>query len=85
MVIITLRRTSSLVRDLVEEGYNYVSTAIFRSDPSEKHFSKYRQMRGGSLREVKNSELILKISRVLKENINFWDEKCTYTIIPVNL
>ena len=39
----------------------------------------YRHISGGrflvSLREVKNSEKFLKISSIVKENINFWEEE----------
>ena len=42
-----IRGTSSLIRDLREEGYNFVLTAIFQSDPLESHFNEYRQMSGG--------------------------------------
>ena len=68
-LINTLKRTTSLIRDLLEEDYNYVLTATFQSDPLERHLNKYRQVGGGrflvSLREVNNSEKILKISSVL--------------------
>ena len=50
-------------------------TARFLSNPLEGHLDKYRQMNDDrflvSLREVSNSEMILKISSVLKENIHF--------------
>lgn len=69
-LITTLRGTSSLIRDLKEEGYNYVLTVRFQNDPRVRHFSKYIQMSGGrfleSLREVNNSEKILIINSVLK-------------------
>ena len=60
------------------EGYEYVLTSRFQSDPLERRFSQYRQMSGGrflvGLSEVNSSEKILKISSLLKENINFWEE-----------
>ena len=46
-LVITLQSTSSLIEDLLFEGYNYVLTSRFQSDPLERHISKYRQMSGG--------------------------------------
>ena len=58
-LITTLKATSCLVSELLNEGHKYVLTARFRSHPLEHQFSKYRQMSGGrflvSLREVTNS------------------------------
>ena len=74
----TLRYTASLIEDLLSEGYEYVLTSRFQSDPLERRFSQYRQMSGGrflvGLREVNSSEKIFKIRSLLKENINFWEE-----------
>ena len=74
----TLRCTASLTEDLLSEGYEYVLTSRFQSDPLERRFSQYRQMSGGrflvGLREVNSSEKILKIGSLLEENINFWEE-----------
>ena len=74
----SLRCTASLIEDLLSEGYEYVLTSRFQSDPLERRFSQYRQMSGGrflvGLREVNSSEKILKIRSFLKENINFWEE-----------
>ena len=74
----TLRCTASLIEDLLSEGYTYVLTSRFQSDPLERRFSQYRQMSGGrflvGLREVNSSEKILKIKSLLKEEINFWEE-----------
>ena len=51
--------------------------------PLELRFSKYRQMSGGrflvSLLEVCNSEKILAVRSLLKEDINFWDENIYQT------
>ena len=62
----------------MSEGYGYVLTSRFQSDPLERRFSQYRQMSGGrflvGLREVNSSEKILKIRSLLTENINFWEE-----------
>ena len=58
--IATLRATSCLLSELFNEGYKYLLTAPFQSDPLERQFSKYRQIGGVrflvSLREVTNSE-----------------------------
>ena len=74
-LVTSLKATSCLLSELLNEGYKYVLTAIFQSDPLERQFSKYRQMSGGrflvSLREVTNSDKMLKISSFVKENINF--------------
>ena len=55
----TLRYTASLIEDLLSEGYEYVLTSRFQSDPLERRFSQYRQMSGGrflvGLREVNSS------------------------------
>ena len=64
-LVITLRNTASLLEDLLSEGYKYVLTSRLQSDPLERHFSKYRQMRGGrflvALREVQAGEKILQM------------------------
>ena len=72
-----------LIEDLLKEGYEYVLTARFQSDPLERHFSKYRQMNGGnflvSLREVNNSEKILKLRSLIKEDIDIFEEDIFFT------
>ena len=77
-LITTLKVTSCLLSELLNEGYKYVLTVRFQSHPLEQQFSKYRQMGGGrflvSLREVTNSLKKLKISSFVKESINFWEE-----------
>ena len=77
-LITTLNASASLIEDLLEEGFYYVLTARLQSDPLELHFSKYRQMSGGrflvSLVEVQHSERILAIDKLIKEDINFWQE-----------
>ena len=66
--------------DLLNEAYQYVITARLQNDPI-KCFSQYRQMRGGrflvNLREVLNSERILRYRSLIKENINFWEKDLT--------
>ena len=77
-LIITLRCTASLIEDLLNEGYNYVLTARFQTDPLERRFSRVRQMSGGrflvGLREFESSTNILGIVSLVKEGINFWKE-----------
>ena len=58
--------------DFLSEGYYYVFTSRFQSDPIERHFSKYRLLL--SLREVNNSEKILALSSIIKQSINSWEE-----------
>ena len=77
-----LRRTSrchaSLIEDLLLEGYDFVLTAKFQSDPIEKRFGQYRQMSGGrfliSAKDVICSEKILKIKSLIREGFDI-DEK----------
>ena len=56
-------------------------TARLQSDPVERRFSQYRQMSGSrfldNLREVLNSERILRCRSIIKEYINFWEEDIT--------
>ena len=63
-----------LVDEPLEEVF--VLAGRLQSDPIERRFSQYRQMRGGrflvSLREVLNSERILACRSLIKENINVW-------------
>ena len=77
-LVTTLRCTASLIEDLLREGYSYVLTARFQSDPLERRFSRYRQMSGGrfliGLRELESSERILSISSLIKEGVDFWKE-----------
>ena len=77
-LVTTLRCTASLIEDLLQEGYSYVLTARFQTDPLERRFSRYRQMSGGrfliGLRELECSERILSMSSLIKEGIDFWKE-----------
>ena len=78
-LITTLRATAALINEILKEGYKFVLTSRFQSDPIELHFSKYRQMSGGrflvSLREVKTSEKIISLTSLIKENIDFWEHE----------
>ena len=66
----TLRSQAMLIQELFDDGFKYVFTRRFQSDPLENRFSQYRQMSGGrflvSLREVYSSERILKCRSLLK-------------------
>ena len=77
-LVTTLRCTASLIEDLLQEGYSYVLTARFQTDPLERRFSRYRQMSGGrfliGLRELECSERIIAITTLLKESIDFWKD-----------
>ena len=76
--VITLRRQAMLMQELLDEGYEFIFTRWFQSDPLENKFSPYRQMSGGrfllSLREVLRTERILTCRSLLKQNIDFWEE-----------
>ena len=77
-LVLTLRAQSGLIKELLSEGYDFVMTSRLQSDPIERRFSQYRQMSGGrfliSLREVKNSERIIRCRSLVKADINFWKE-----------
>ena len=64
-MIQTLRCQAALIQDLLTEGYKFVLTARFQSDPLERRYGQYRQMSGGrflvSAKDVNRSENILKI------------------------
>ena len=76
-LITTLRATAALTNDLLREGYQYVLTYKFQSDPLERRYGNLRSMSGGrflvSLTEVNNSQKILLLSSVIKEDIIFWE------------
>ena len=73
----TLNASASLTEDLLNEGYEFVIPSRLQSDPLERRFSGHRQMSGGrflvGLREVLNSEKIVLLKSLLKENICFWE------------
>lgn len=77
-LIQTLRSQALLIDELLNDGYDFVCTARFQSDPIERRYSRYRQMSGGrflvSLREVLNTERILACRSLIKEDVNFWNE-----------
>ena len=77
-LIQTLQSQAQLIKDLFEEGYDFIIPARFQTDPLEKRFSQYHQMSGGnflvSLREVLQSERTLLFKSLLKESVNIWEE-----------
>ena len=77
-LVLTLRAQSGLIKELLSEGYDFVMTSRLQSDPIERRFSQYKQMSGGrflvSLREVTNSERIIRCRSLVKADINFWKE-----------
>ena len=77
-LVLTLRAQSGLIKELLSEGYDFVMTGRLQSDPIERRFSQYRQMSSGrflvSLREVTNSERIIRCRSLVKADINFWKE-----------
>ena len=46
-LIQTLRAQAELIKELLSDGYLFVMTGRFQSDPIERRFSQYRQMSGG--------------------------------------
>ena len=77
-LVLTLHAQSGLIKELLSEGYDFVMTSRLHSDPIERRFSQYRQMSGGrflvSLREVTNSERIIRCRSLVKADINSWKE-----------
>ena len=74
-LVTTLRAQAELIDELTDDGYDFVETTRFQSDPIERRFSQYRQMSDWrflvSLKEVLNSERILSCGSLIKENTNF--------------
>ena len=62
------------MEDLLAEGYDFIMTYRFQSDPMERRFGQYQQMSGGrflvGLREATSSEKIIKLKTLLKDNID---------------
>ena len=73
----TLRCHAALIEDLLHEGYKFVLTSRFQSDPLERRYGQYRQMSGGrflvGLKDITCSEKILKIKSLLKEGFDIND------------
>ena len=76
-------RISDFSCDLIQEGYIYVLTGRFQTDPLERRFSQYRQMSGGrffvSLTEVIRSESILSYKILLKHTIDYTELQLSTT------
>ena len=77
-LICMLRAQGKLCTDLFEEGYSFIVTAKFQSDPLERRILQYRQMSGRnflvSLRKVLSSENTLLCCSLLMQKVNFWQE-----------
>ena len=70
----TLLCHAALIEELLDEGYRYILTSLFQSDPLERKFGQYTQISGGrflvGLRDVTHSEKIMKLNNLLKGDIN---------------
>ena len=77
-LIQTLRCQAGLIKDSFDDGYDFILTARFQSDPLERRFNQYRQMSGGrflvGLKDTTCSEKNLKIKILLKEEIDIDEE-----------
>ena len=75
----TLHAQTFLITDLHAEGFIFVIHRRFQSDPLENPFAQYRHISGGrflvNLRKVKSSAKILLTWSLIKESINFMEEK----------
>ena len=64
-----IKMACSLIEDLLAEGYDFIMTSRFQSDPLERRFGQYRQMSGGrflvGLREATSSEKIIKLKTIV--------------------
>ena len=72
----TLKYLASLKEDLLAEGYDFIMTSRFQSDPLERRFGQYRQISGGrflvGVRELKSSEKIIKLKTLLEDDIDIF-------------
>lgn len=70
----TLLCHAALIEDLLSDGFEYVLTSRFQSDPLERRYGQYRQMSGGrflvSLMNIQTSEKILKIKTLVQEGMS---------------
>ena len=77
----TLLCLASLIEDLIEEEYDFLSTSRFQSDPLERQFGQYRKMSGGKflvkLRDVTSSEKTIK--SLFKEDLDMDNVKVANT------
>ena len=69
---------ASLIEDVFDDGYDFILTACFQSDPLERPFRQYRQMSVGrflvGLKDTICSKKVLKIKCLLKEDIDVDEE-----------
>ena len=76
-LILICRSIADLCDDLFSNGYEYIMTGGFQTDPLERKLSQYRQMSGGrfliSLKEVFKSESIIQMKTILKNSLEFVD------------
>ena len=76
-LICTNNVIDNLCSDLLESGYQFVLTGRLQTDPLETRFSLYLRMSGGryliSLEEVLQSESIVKMNILLKQNLEIED------------
>ena len=83
-LIQTLQSQAQLIKDLFEEGYDFIILARFQTDPLEKQFSQYRQLSEGnflvSLREVIQNERTLLFKLLCKESVNILGRRYFETI-----
>ena len=74
----TLCAQAILIDELLVDGYQFVRAARLRSDAIERCFTQYSQMSGRrflvSLKEVINSERILKCWLLIEVDIDFWEK-----------
>ena len=78
-LITTPKATSCLLSELLTMDIKMFILHASKKTLLSNNLVNYRHISGGrflvSLREVKNSEKFLKISSIVKENINFWEEE----------
>ena len=69
---------AALIEELLDEGYRYILTSRFQSNPLERRFGQYRQMSGGrflvGLRGITHSQKIMKLKSLLRGDINVLTE-----------
>ena len=74
----TLCAQAILIDELLVDGYQFVRAARLQSDAIERRFTQYSQMSGRrflvSLKEVINSEIILKCWLLIEVDIDFWEK-----------
>ena len=77
-LILILRWQANLIEDLFDDGYDFILTVRFQSDPLKRRLGQYRQISGArflvGLKDTICSENILKIKCLLKEDIDIDEE-----------